>query len=247
MINWLWVVYRMATIPYSPTAFSDSVARDLKRLWVAARCWYVARTDSGIIRSPPARVKLCMKTSSYMSRCELWWTEQYFRCSYSASCAPEITCMVPPMHHDLRVLGLPQGNKTVRTGNTLRFYCYNDKPMDGPTESQCLESGQWSSPFPTCAGVFTSNRRENTPLRQCGFSYLESDLTLCLLPNRVLPRLSTSEQRHCQWKPEFSAYRKTRKKVNVWLFKVWTVSARCKTSWMFGIWTVESTLPNMFR
>lgn len=70
------------------------------------------------------------------------------------------------MHHDLRVAGLPSGNNTVKTGHTLRFYCNNDKLVDGPEETQCLESGEWSSPFPTCAGVLTSHHRERQHL-QC--------------------------------------------------------------------------------
>lgn len=129
---------------------------------MAAQCWYVARTENGIIRFPPVRVKLHMRTSRHVSRYEIWRTKQCFSRPNSASCAPEITCKVPPMHNDLRVFGLPPGNETVRTGHTLLFNCYNDKPMDGPTEIQCLESGQWSSPFPTCAGVFTFTHWETT-------------------------------------------------------------------------------------
>lgn len=67
------------------------------------------------------------------------------------------------MHRDLRVTGLPAGNETVKIGHTLRFNCNNDKLLDGPEHTQCLESGQWSSQFPTCAGVLTSNHRETTP------------------------------------------------------------------------------------
>ncbi|XP_075901187.1 complement factor H-related protein 1-like [Nelusetta ayraudi] len=63
----------------------------------------------------------------------------------------EITCQVPLVHRHLRVIGLPPGNETVKTGHTLHFYCNNGNPLEGPEEVQCLESGQWSSPFPKCA------------------------------------------------------------------------------------------------
>lgn len=215
MISWLWLVYRIITIPSSPTAFSDSVARDLEWFWLAAQWWYVARKASGIVCFPLVRVKLDKGTSWQMLRYEIWLTTQYFSWSNSAWCAPEISCRVPPMHRDLRVTGLPPGNETVKIGHTLHFNCNNDKLLDGPEHTQCLESGQWSSQFPTCAGVLTSSHRETTPFAQCDFSCLDPDSTLYLLPNRILPRWSSSDQCHCQWKSDISTNRKTRKKVNV--------------------------------
>lgn len=79
------------------------------------------------------------------------------------------------MHHDLRVTELPPGNQLVRIGHTLHFHCNNDKLLVGPEELQCLEGGQWSSQFPTCAGVLTSNHREIAPFGQRDISFLDPD------------------------------------------------------------------------
>lgn len=93
-------------------------------------------------------------------RCETLEAKQWWN---SASCAPEITCEVPPMHRHLRVIGLPPGNETVNIGHTLRFSCNNANPLEGREEIQCLESGQWSSPFPKCAGVLASAHSQTSP------------------------------------------------------------------------------------
>lgn len=80
------------------------------------------------------------------------------------------------MHHHLRVTGLPPGNVTVKTGHTLYFYCDNGNPLEGPEEIQCLESGQWSSPFPKCAGVLTSQSQSDITF--FSFVYLVQNVQL---------------------------------------------------------------------
>lgn len=74
----------------------------------------------------------------------------------SALCAPDVTCRVPPLHHHLGVIGLPPGNERVNIGHKLQFFCNNQDELEGPKEIQCLGTGQWSDPFPTCSGMFTS-------------------------------------------------------------------------------------------
>lgn len=150
MTKWLSVVYQIATIPYSLTAFSHSVARDPEHFWMAVQCWYVAKMDSGIVHFPPVKVK-------HLSM-NIWMWDlidiHYFMIN-SASCAPDITCRVPPLHHHLRVIGLSPGNEGVNIGHKLQFICNNQDELEGPKEIQCLETGQWSNPFPTCLGMFT--------------------------------------------------------------------------------------------
>lgn len=150
MTKGLSVVYQIATIPYSPTAFSHSVARDPEHFWMVVQCWYVAKMDSGIVHFPPVKVKH-LSTNIWM------WDlidVQYLMIN-SALCAPDITCRVPPLHRQLRVIGLSPGNERVNTGRKLQFFCNNQDDLVGPQEIQCLETGQWSDPFPTCSGMFT--------------------------------------------------------------------------------------------
>ncbi|XP_076582274.1 complement factor H-related protein 1-like [Chaetodon auriga] len=65
------------------------------------------------------------------------------------SCA-DITCEVPVMHHHLSVAGLPAADKTVKTGHKLQFQCHDEYTLDGSEEIECLQTGQWNAPFPTC-------------------------------------------------------------------------------------------------
>ncbi|XP_076582273.1 complement factor H-related protein 1-like [Chaetodon auriga] len=62
----------------------------------------------------------------------------------------DITCEVPVMHHHLSVAGLPAADKTVKTGHKLQFQCHDEYTLDGSEEIECLQTGQWSAPFPTC-------------------------------------------------------------------------------------------------
>uniref|UniRef100_A0A3Q3M9K7 Complement factor H n=1 Tax=Mastacembelus armatus TaxID=205130 RepID=A0A3Q3M9K7_9TELE len=62
----------------------------------------------------------------------------------------EIVCSVNKMHPHLRANGLPPGNTTVKIGHKLQFLCDGDYTRDGPQEIECLSTGQWSAPLPTC-------------------------------------------------------------------------------------------------
>lgn len=73
----------------------------------------------------------------------------------SVLCVPDITCEVELMHRHLYVNGLPPGNQIIKTGHKLQFYCNNQYVLQGPEEIECLKTGQWNAPFPTCAGMFT--------------------------------------------------------------------------------------------
>ncbi|XP_073331839.1 complement factor H-like [Pagrus major] len=63
----------------------------------------------------------------------------------------DVTCQVPGMHSHLSVVGLSPANKTVRSGHTIRFQCKSPHTLDGSEAIECLQSGEWSAPFPTCA------------------------------------------------------------------------------------------------
>lgn len=72
----------------------------------------------------------------------------------SVFCIPDITCDVELMHSHLHVLGGPATNEKIKIGHKLQFYCDNQYVLDGPQEIECLQTGQWNEPFPTCAGMF---------------------------------------------------------------------------------------------
>uniref|UniRef100_A0A668VDS9 Sushi domain-containing protein n=1 Tax=Oreochromis aureus TaxID=47969 RepID=A0A668VDS9_OREAU len=63
------------------------------------------------------------------------------------------SCKVGVMHPHLYVAGLPPSNEIMATGHKLRFLCSNTHVLKGSREIECLENGQWNSPFPTCSGM----------------------------------------------------------------------------------------------
>uniref|UniRef100_A0A3Q3KBR5 Sushi domain-containing protein n=1 Tax=Monopterus albus TaxID=43700 RepID=A0A3Q3KBR5_MONAL len=48
------------------------------------------------------------------------------------------------------VYGLSPANNIAKIGLKLLFYCDYAYTLDGPQKTECLQNGQWSSPFPTC-------------------------------------------------------------------------------------------------
>ncbi|XP_030289708.1 complement factor H-related protein 1-like [Sparus aurata] len=62
----------------------------------------------------------------------------------------DITCQVKEMHNHLSVAGLSTANKTVKSGHTIWFQCNSPYILDGSEAIECLQSGEWSAPFPTC-------------------------------------------------------------------------------------------------
>ncbi|KAM7387714.1 hypothetical protein PAMP_023935 [Pampus punctatissimus] len=65
----------------------------------------------------------------------------------------EITCSVDVTHPHLKVVGLLAANKTIQTGHKVQFLCEDEYLLNGSEESECLETGQWSDPFPTCIAL----------------------------------------------------------------------------------------------
>ncbi|KAM3620616.1 uncharacterized protein V6R79_025942 [Siganus canaliculatus] len=62
----------------------------------------------------------------------------------------DITCTVPAMHQYLVAAQLP-ATERVKVGHTFQFDCSNGFTLEGAQHVECLETGQWSAPFPTCA------------------------------------------------------------------------------------------------
>ncbi|KAM7409272.1 hypothetical protein PAMA_000968 [Pampus argenteus] len=65
----------------------------------------------------------------------------------------DITCSVPMMHPHLQVVGPLAANKTIQAGHKVQFVCDDTYSLNGLRESECLETGKWKDPFPTCVGV----------------------------------------------------------------------------------------------
>ncbi|XP_026003866.1 complement factor H-related protein 5-like [Astatotilapia calliptera] len=61
------------------------------------------------------------------------------------------SCKIGVMDPHLYVAGLPPSNEIMATGHKLRFLCSNTRVLIGSTEIECLENGQWNSPFPSCS------------------------------------------------------------------------------------------------
>nr|XP_046247894.1 complement factor H-like [Scatophagus argus] len=62
----------------------------------------------------------------------------------------EITCKVGMVHPYLDIIGLP-ANEKVKTGHRLQFQCSHEYVLQGSQELECLPTGQWNAPFPTCS------------------------------------------------------------------------------------------------
>uniref|UniRef100_A0A4W6F7G8 Complement factor H like 4 n=1 Tax=Lates calcarifer TaxID=8187 RepID=A0A4W6F7G8_LATCA len=67
---------------------------------------------------------------------------------------PFPTCEVGVLPAHLNASGLSPANETVKVGHRLKFHCDNGYWLDGSKEIQCLQTGQWNAPFPTCSGIF---------------------------------------------------------------------------------------------
>uniref|UniRef100_A0A4W6F526 Sushi domain-containing protein n=1 Tax=Lates calcarifer TaxID=8187 RepID=A0A4W6F526_LATCA len=65
----------------------------------------------------------------------------------------DISCKVGVLPAHLNAAGLSPANETVKVGHRLKFHCDNGYWLDGSKEIQCLQTGQWNAPFPTCSGI----------------------------------------------------------------------------------------------
>nr|XP_033478142.1 complement factor H-like isoform X2 [Epinephelus lanceolatus] len=90
----------------------------------------------GYTASVPAMKYLCMR--------EGWRAVRQGTCYY-------ITCEAGVMLPHLIVAGLPPANETMKIGHKLQFSCDDQYTMEGSAESECVQTGQWSAAFPTCA------------------------------------------------------------------------------------------------
>ncbi|XP_041861270.1 complement factor H-like isoform X3 [Melanotaenia boesemani] len=61
------------------------------------------------------------------------------------------TCEVAVMDTRLFVAGLPPPNQPIQAGHKLHFHCSDEYKLQGSKEIECLQSGQWNSPFPVCS------------------------------------------------------------------------------------------------
>ncbi|XP_041861282.1 E-selectin-like [Melanotaenia boesemani] len=61
------------------------------------------------------------------------------------------TCEFGIIHSNLFVAGLPPQNQPITAGHNLRFLCSDEYKLKGSKEIECLQTGQWNSPFPTCS------------------------------------------------------------------------------------------------
>ncbi|XP_044056186.1 complement factor H-like isoform X2 [Siniperca chuatsi] len=62
----------------------------------------------------------------------------------------DITCKVGVMPLHLTVTGLPPANETMKIGHKLWFRCDDQYALEGSDGTECLQTGQWNAPFPTC-------------------------------------------------------------------------------------------------
>ncbi|XP_061153328.1 complement factor H [Syngnathus typhle] len=63
----------------------------------------------------------------------------------------DIACKVGELHPQLTAHGLQPWIQTIEIGHKLMFRCGDDYTLDGSEDIECLPSGQWNNPFPTCA------------------------------------------------------------------------------------------------
>ncbi|XP_076010564.1 E-selectin-like isoform X2 [Genypterus blacodes] len=62
----------------------------------------------------------------------------------------DINCKAEPADALLNINGLTSANELMKIGHKLQFSCYQEYLLEGSEEVECLESGQWNKPFPTC-------------------------------------------------------------------------------------------------
>ncbi|XP_035996904.1 complement factor H-like [Fundulus heteroclitus] len=57
------------------------------------------------------------------------------------------------LHPHLYIAGIPLNGEAITAGHKLHFVCRADHELDGATQIECLKTGQWSAPFPTCSAI----------------------------------------------------------------------------------------------
>lgn len=59
-----------------------------------------------------------------------------------------------PEHGSLQITG---SNNKILAGTLALFSCDDNRIVDGPTTSKCLENGEWTFPPPKCLGKLLEN------------------------------------------------------------------------------------------
>ncbi|XP_070409977.1 complement factor H-related protein 5-like [Nothobranchius furzeri] len=62
-----------------------------------------------------------------------------------------LSCTVGDLPTGLKISGDRPANNQVPGGQTLRFHCPNEYNLRGAEEIECLQTGKWKEPFPTCS------------------------------------------------------------------------------------------------
>uniref|UniRef100_A0A1A8B315 Complement factor H-related 3 n=1 Tax=Nothobranchius furzeri TaxID=105023 RepID=A0A1A8B315_NOTFU len=70
--------------------------------------------------------------------------------SKSIEC-PAVPCLIGGLPTDLGIAGDPPTTNQVPGGQTLRFHCPDEYYLRGAKEIECLQTGKWKEPFPTCS------------------------------------------------------------------------------------------------
>ncbi|XP_008293942.1 complement factor H like 4, partial [Stegastes partitus] len=126
-------------------------------------------------------------TIKYICASEGWLAVRQGLCYYS--------CQVGEMPPDLYVAGLPPSNKTIKNGHKLRFLCGNDFKLDGSEEIECLETGEWSAPFPTCSAYCDklSNEKLSMNFTSDKDRYMNGDVIeyQCVIPDAAAEGTAT--------------------------------------------------------
>ncbi|XP_070410409.1 complement factor H isoform X1 [Nothobranchius furzeri] len=62
-----------------------------------------------------------------------------------------LSCTVGALPRGLKISGDRPANNQVPGGQTLRFHCPDEYYLRGAKEIECLQTGKWKEPFPTCS------------------------------------------------------------------------------------------------
>ncbi|XP_013872231.1 sushi, von Willebrand factor type A, EGF and pentraxin domain-containing protein 1, partial [Austrofundulus limnaeus] len=64
---------------------------------------------------------------------------------------PALSCEVGALATHLKIKGFPPKDNRATAGQKLKFFCPEAYDVEGSEETECLETGQWRDPFPTCS------------------------------------------------------------------------------------------------
>lgn len=79
------------------------------------------------------------------------WNVFLFHLFFSITAGPP--CNVPKLGPGLRSSPI---TFKVKSGGKISLYCLSEFELEGANEIKCLDTGDWSSAFPTCTSMFVS-------------------------------------------------------------------------------------------